>query len=146
VGLTLDARKRIYRSVIEAISRGDEDALDQLLAAEIVDHNPLPDQQPGIAGFKAWMRAVRTIFPDLHGTVEDVVAEGELVAARVTWTGTQQGAFLGRPASGRPVAFTAFHIVRFDGDRIAEWWGAANPPTERQVAGEPSPSPERQQS
>ncbi|HEV8421494.1 MAG TPA: ester cyclase [Actinomycetota bacterium] len=90
--------KDIYRNIIDAIGRGDADALDELMAPDIVDHNPVPDQAPGVQGFKQWMAYARSSFPDLSGTVEDIIAEGDRVAGRVTWRGTQEGAFLGIPA------------------------------------------------
>jgi steroid delta-isomerase-like uncharacterized protein len=116
----------LYRRTIEAISRGDADALDALLAPDIVDHNPIPGQPAGRDGFKHWMHSIRSSFPDLDGAVEDVVAEGDRVAGRVTWRGTQAGPFAGAAPTGRPICFTAIHIVRFEQGRIAEWWGAAN--------------------
>ena len=116
----------VYRRTIEAISRGDADALDALLAPDIVDHNPIPGQPAGRDGFKHWLRSVRASFPDLEGAVEDVVAEGDRVGGRVTWRGTQAGPFAGAAPTGRPVCFTAIHIVRLEHGRIAEWWGAAN--------------------
>lgn len=118
--------KDIYRRIIDAISRGDAEALDELMTPDIVDHNPVPDQAPGVEGFKQWIATARSSFPDLSGTVEDVIAEGDRVAARVTWRATHEGAFLGIPPSGKPVSFPAFHIVRFAGERAAEWWGTAD--------------------
>jgi steroid delta-isomerase-like uncharacterized protein len=118
--------KDVYRRIIDAISRGDADALDELMAPDIVDHNPVPDQAPGVEGFKQWMATARDSFPDLSGTVEDVLAEGDRVAARVMWHGTHAGEFLGVPPTGRTVSFPAFHIVRFSGRRAVEWWGTAD--------------------
>jgi predicted ester cyclase len=69
---------------------------------------------------------VRTSFPDFRGTVEILLAEGDLVAGRVTWRGTQQGPFLGLPPSGTQVEIAAFHIVRLSAGRIVEWWGTAD--------------------
>jgi len=124
--VTAEQHREVYRRVIDAISCGDADALDGLLAADVVDHNPMPGQAPGLEGFKEWMGAVRASFPDLTGSIEDVVAEGDRVAGRVTWYGTHHGPFAGHAATGRPVSFTAIHIVRLADGRIAEWWGAAN--------------------
>ena len=59
--------KDIYRRIIEAVSRGDAGALDGLVSTDIVDHNPIPDQAPGLDGIKQWVAAVRTSFPDLQG-------------------------------------------------------------------------------
>jgi steroid delta-isomerase-like uncharacterized protein len=116
----------VYRRIIDAISRGDADALDELVAPDIVDHNPVPDQAPGVEGFRQWIAAAKSSFPDLAGTVEDLIAEGDRVAARVTWRATHRGQFLGIPPTGRTVSFSAFHIVRFSRERAAEWWGTAD--------------------
>ena len=116
----------IYRRVIEAVSAGTPEELDNLCARDMVDHNPVPGQEPGLAGFKQWMSIARNAFPDLHGTIEDVLAAGDRGAGRVTWRGTHDGPFAGIPATGTPVAFEAFHIVRFDGSKVTEWWGVGD--------------------
>jgi predicted ester cyclase len=123
---TPDENKNTYRRIIETVSRGDTDALDELVAPDVVDHNPIPDQAPGRQGFKQWVSVVRISFPDLHGTVEDVVAEGDRLAARVTWRGTQSGKFAGVEATDKPIAFEAYHLVRFSDEGAAEWWGTAD--------------------
>jgi predicted ester cyclase len=119
-------QKDAYRGVIAAISDGDLAALDVFLAQDLIDHNPMPGQAPGIIGFKQWASAVRSSFPDFRGSVETVLAEGNLVAGRVTWLGTQRGSFLGVPPSDREVEIAAFHIVRLSAGRIVEWWGTAD--------------------
>src|SRR5215213_102651 len=112
-----EEHKAAYRRIIEAVNAGDFDALDALFAADMVDHNPVPGQVPGLAGFKQWMSTAQRSFPDLSGTVEHVLAEGDLVAGRVTWRGTQSGPFVGTAPTGRSVAFAAYHIARFEGGR-----------------------------
>ena len=119
-------RVSIYQQVIAAISRGDTQALYDIFAPDIVDHNPIPMQSPGREGFKEWMVAARRSFPDLWGSVEDALVSGEFVIGRVTWRGTQRGTFAGLPPTQKQTAFEAIHIVRFDGPTIAEWWGVAN--------------------
>jgi steroid delta-isomerase-like uncharacterized protein len=119
-------QKDAYRRVIASISDGNLAALDVFLAHDIIDHNPMPEQAPGIDGFKQWASAVRSSFPDFRGSVETVLAEGDLVAGRVTWRGTQRGSFLGVPPSDTQVEIAAFHIVRFSAGRIVEWWGTAD--------------------
>lgn len=116
----------IYRGVFDAVNRGDEAALDDLLTEGVLDHNPVPGQEPGIAGFRHWMRYVRTAFPDAHVTVEDVLSNGDRVAGRVTWRGTHGGPLVGLAATGKRVEFTAIHIVRFENGKAAEWWGVAD--------------------
>ena len=118
--------KTVYRQALEAVSRGDGDALGGLLAPDIVDHNPIPGQSPGVEGFREWMRFVRDAFPDLECDIEDVIAEDDRVAGRVTWRGTHLGPFGDVAPTGRRVAIQAFHVVRIAEDRIAEWWGLAD--------------------
>ena len=78
----------VYRRVFDAVNRGDEAALDDLLTENVLDHNPLPGQGPGLAGFKQWMRYVRTAFPDAHLTVDATLNPGGRVAGRGTWSVT----------------------------------------------------------
>jgi steroid delta-isomerase-like uncharacterized protein len=117
-----DELRRAYERVIVSFSTGNTDALDELLDDDILDHNPMPDQAPGREGFKHWLSQARSAFPDLSAQVEGTLAEGDLVAGRVTYRGTHRGEFLGIPATDRPVEFEAFHMVRFAGRRIVEWW------------------------
>jgi steroid delta-isomerase-like uncharacterized protein len=125
-GIRVVNNKDVYRRIVAAINRGDAQALDELLASDIVDRNPIPHQAPGRGGFKQWMAAARTAFPDLHGTVDDLIAEGDRVAARISWRGTHHGDFVGVPPTGKVVAFSAFHLVRFSEGRAVEWWGTAD--------------------
>ncbi len=121
-----EVHKDAYRRVIEAVNRGEPDALDGLMAVDMVDHNPIPDQSPGLEGFKQWMMSARASFPDFRGTVEKLIAEGDLVAGRVTWRGTHRGTFVGVPPTERDVAISAFHLVRFADGHVVEWWGTAD--------------------
>jgi steroid delta-isomerase-like uncharacterized protein len=116
----------VYSRVFNAVNEGDEAALDDLLTEDVVDHNPIPGQEPGIPGFKQWIRYVRTAFPDVQVTVQDTISQGDRVAGRVTWQGTHDGPLLGIAGSGKPVRFTAIHIVRFENGKAAEWWGVAD--------------------
>jgi len=58
-----------YHAIIEAISAGDLDRLDQLVAADLVDHNSAPGRPPGLVGFKHWANSAGHAFPDLTGSV-----------------------------------------------------------------------------
>ena len=118
--------KKAYTSIIEAMNAGDEATFVSLLAEDCIDHDPIPRQQRGAAGFLTWMRTVRAAFPDFNGTIGELLAEGDLVAARVTWRGTHGGTFFGVEPTGRNVSFQAMHIMRFSAGRAVEWWGTAD--------------------
>jgi predicted ester cyclase len=97
-------REIIYLQVIDAISRNDPEALDLFLAEHLIDHNSIPGQSAGRAGFKEWMASARTSFPDLHGRVEAVISAGDdHLVGRVTWLGTQRGPFAGLRPTHKPV-------------------------------------------
>jgi predicted ester cyclase len=64
-----------------------------------------------------------TAFPDLHYTVEDMIAEGDKIAFRMTMLGAQQGAFGSIPPTGEQVEVLTINIVRIEGGKIAEEWG-----------------------
>jgi predicted ester cyclase len=121
-----DDYRAIYLRVIAAVQEGNFKALDDLLADDLVDHNPIPGQSPGREGFKEWMASARQTFPDLSATVEDTVVENDRLAGRVTFRGTHSGSLAGVRGTNLPVEFTAFHIVRFSQGKIVEWWGTAN--------------------
>ena len=120
------AHEATYRRLMDAVGAGREDEVEAVLAAEFVDHNPIPGQASGPAGFRQWLRAVRGAFPDLTATVQDVVAESDRLAGRVRYRGTHRGSFVGLAPTGREVDFEAFHFVRFRDSTIVEWWGTAD--------------------
>ena len=82
---------------------------------------------------------LRVAFPDAQATLEDMVAEGDRVAYRLTIRGTHTGEFLGVPASGRPVAVSLIAIVRVvEGKIVEEWGGLDQPDLIRQMRGSPA--------
>ena len=71
------------------------------------------------------IRRYHAAFPDLHLDVEEVVAAGDTVVARLTFRGTDTGGYLGRPPTGRVVEEWVVDIMHFEGDRVvSEWIGA----------------------
>jgi len=117
------AARRFYTVVEEVVRSGDVDRFDEVLTADVVDHDPGPGQGPGLAGIKAAFGELRAAFPDLAYTIEDVVAEGDKVACRVRWRATHAGPFLGVPGSGKTISQQGMDILRIAGGKIAERWG-----------------------
>ncbi len=102
----------------EAINDRDIGAVDRLLTEDFV-HN---GERRGRDGQRPAVQAFLDAFPDLHNEIELILAEGDLVAAHQTWTGTQRGEFAGVAATGRPVSFTSTAVLRIAGGMIAEAW------------------------
>jgi steroid delta-isomerase-like uncharacterized protein len=110
----------------EAVNGGDLDAIDELLAEDFVEHEEFPGLEGGREGVKQFFAMFRSGFPDGTFTVEEMVAEGDVVATRVTIRGTHQGEFLGIPATGRPAEVSAIDFVSFTDGRATAHWGVSD--------------------
>ena len=106
--------------------RGDEAALEELLAPNFVDHDALPGQSPDREGHRQILAAFRSAFPDLHVTTEDVVAEEDKVVSRWTASGTHQGDLMGVAPTGKGVTIKGIDVLRIAGGRIVERWAQFN--------------------
>jgi predicted ester cyclase len=89
--MSAEQNKAIVRQAYDAINRNDLDALDEMVASDITDHDPAPGQGPGLEGVKDYFSSLHAAFPDVHMAVEDMIAEGDKVVARVSVSGTHQG-------------------------------------------------------
>ncbi len=97
---------------------------DELMAANHVDHTPgsPPGLPPGPAGFKQFGSVYFTAFPDLHTTIDDQVAEGEMVVTRWTSHGTNTGSLFGMPATNKSATITGITISRIVDGKAVETW------------------------
>ena len=87
-----------------AVSKGNPDELDDLLAMDFVNHDPLPGSTPDRQGYKQSLGRLVNALPDLTVSIEDIVAEGDRVAVRVIERGTQRGPLMGIARSCPPTA------------------------------------------
>lgn len=110
----------------EVFNKGNVDVIDELCAPDFVEHEENLGFETTREGVKQLVTAMRTAFPDLTITVEDMIAAGNKVIARVTMAGPHQGDFMGMPASGRRFKVPAIDIVRFRNGKAAEHWGATD--------------------
>ena len=89
----------------------------------IVDHDGPGGKPAGVKGDEEMMRAMYGIFPDLHVTIEEMIAEGDSVVCRNRWQGTNAH-------TGKRMEFHGFVEWRFEGNKIAERWATVTPPAE----------------
>lgn len=116
--------KQVVRQIEEAWAREDLAALDGLVAADIENHDAPPGFPPGLEGAKAGHAMFKASFPDNRQTIEQLVADGDLVTVRTVVRGSHTGApFLGIPPSGRQVQIEAISIYRVAGGKAVEHWG-----------------------
>jgi steroid delta-isomerase-like uncharacterized protein len=124
----------------EGWNQGRLDVVDEALAPDGVDHHPVPGGDFR-AHLKRVIREFRSAFPDLRAEVEDVVAEGDRLAMRVSISGTNLGAFFGKPASGKRIEIEQFHFIQVNeaGQAVRHWASADE--LSRQLAADPAGLP-----
>ena len=123
--MSTEQNKALVRQMVEEVfNRGNISLADKFLAPDFVEHEQLPPGVPsGREGVKQLTAMIRNTFPDFKATIEDVIAEGDKVVIRMTWTGTQKGEFMGVPPTGKRVSFQVFDIIRVAGGKFVEHWG-----------------------
>ncbi len=112
----------IRRLVDEVYNEGNLDVLDELLAPDIFDHAAVPEHQHGIDGFKHVMEWVGTFSSDVHYHIEDIIAEGDKVAVRMTQSGTHTGTVRDIPPTGKRFSVDYVHWFRVADGKVAEMW------------------------
>ncbi len=126
------AMKRFYD---EVVNKGTLTLIDELVAAEFVDHEEFPGGKPGREGLKEFFTMFRVAFPDLHFQVNDMVAKGDKVWAYITIHGTHKGQFMDMAATGKKMEVKGFDIVRFVNGKAVEHWGLTDSMTMMQQLG-----------
>lgn len=122
--MSTDTTKLIARQYIDGLwNRGDLATADTILAADFVENIPFPGQEPGPEGYKQLVTQFRTVFPDLHFTIEELIAEGDRVMVRWSGRGTHRAELAGIPATGKAITMTGIDIFQITNGQITERWG-----------------------
>ena len=124
------ANKALFKRFHDAANTGDiellANAIDELVAPDAVVRTPLPIDVTGAEALKQIWAMLFSVYPDIHVTVEDLIAEGDKVVARNTVTGTHRGEFMGVAATGKSVTYNEIFIFRFADGRVVETWGVVD--------------------
>jgi len=118
---TEDNKALVRRFIDEIFLEGKPEAVDELLADDFVPHNW---GKTG-TGKSAMTDAIKRASAGLSGaqmTIEDVIAEGDKVAVRLTSHAVQTGPFMGLPPSGKPYTIEEIHIFRIKDGKVTEHW------------------------
>lgn len=112
------------RLIEEGFNAGDLAVADELTSPDLVEHQDFgPDHAGGAAGVRAVIASLRSAFSDFHLTIEDVAVHGDAVWLRMVATGTNDGSFMGHPATGRRIRAQVFDVVRVRDGQVVEHWG-----------------------
>ena len=115
--------KALIRRYFEAIDRPNAaaDILDEFLDSDVVTHNPPPGVTPDLEGLKKQFVVFQKSTPGYH-TVDDLIAEGDKVAARITGYGTHEGELFGIPRTGKEIRLSGIVVWRIKRGKIVEHW------------------------
>ena len=120
--MTLEENKAIVHRFVEAYNKRSLDAFDDLLAPDYFDQT----NKVGPEGLKQLMNMAFKGFPDFHETIEDIIAEGDKVWARITFTGTNTGEFMGIAPTGKKVTTEMVDIFRVVNGKLVEYRDISN--------------------
>jgi predicted ester cyclase len=120
--MSVEENKAIMRRLYEIVKSGKFDEADEIIAVDMVDHDPVPGASQGLAGFKETARILHSAFPDMQITIDQLIAEDDVVAARFTMRGVHRGELMGMAPTGKEVTVTGMDIIRFkDGKGVEHW-------------------------
>jgi predicted ester cyclase len=123
-GMSHDEMKQFVRNHFEEFVNGKNVAIGEVnFASEFVDHGAdvPPNMPPGPRGAMAYVGGALKRFPDLHVNIEDLIAEGDKVVVRNTWTATDS-------QNGRRIRFRGIVIWRIEHRQLVERWAYLEPP------------------
>jgi len=122
--MTPEASKLVMIRFTDFINTASETLATELISPDAIFHVPgRSEPMRGPAGYLAIIQMMRGGFPDIQWTLEEMVAEGDKVAARFTMRGTHLGTFFGAPSTGKKIAVQALNIYRLSGGQIIEETG-----------------------
>lgn len=117
----MENRVIALRFVEEVFNQRNLDVLPEVLAPDVVAHLPGYEPLRGYEAVRQWVATYLSAF-DTHLTVEDVVAEGDIVVLRFTLRATHKGEYLGVPATGRQVTSPEISFTRYGEGKAREFW------------------------
>ena len=106
--MSLEENKAVVRRFIEAYNKHDLSSIEEFVAPDFVDHT----HQGGREGIKQLFALAFKAFPDMHETIEEIIAEGDKVWVRATFTGTHTGEWMGLAPTGKKVTSEMVDIYR----------------------------------
>ena len=118
-----ERNKQVTRDAVAAFNAGDLDRYLASYSPDAVIHGLPEHLEPNLTGHREFLTSTRRALPDFTSTIEDIIAEGDLVAVRMTYTGTHEGTFRGVPPTGRQLRWDAMTFRRFNDDGLTvERW------------------------
>jgi len=119
----VENKNLIRRAVDEIWNKGKYDKLEEFITPDFTVYFSSPNEQiRGVQGAKQFYTDLRNAFPDIHFTIDTMIAEGDKVVTQWTARGTHKGIFKGIPATGKKITITAIDIDRIVDGKSTECW------------------------
>ena len=113
----------VRRLMLEVWCQGRLEVIDEICAPSFVGHGLPPVVSPDREGLKQVVAMYRAAYPDVQMTIEDQIAEGDMVVTRWSGRGTHKGELMGIPATGKQITVTGIDINRIAGGKLIDGWG-----------------------
>jgi steroid delta-isomerase-like uncharacterized protein len=120
--MSTEDNKALIQRLLKLMESGDLNTVDQVIAPNWVNHDPSLPPLQGYEGFKQLTMLFRTAFPGFQTEIEDILAEGDKVSARIRLRGTNSGSFQGMPPTGKAVDVKATGIFRVVDGKVTDNW------------------------
>jgi steroid delta-isomerase-like uncharacterized protein len=121
--MSAETNKAIIDRFNVELNKGNLDIIYEYIAPDFVGHDPLsPEPIRGPEGYKAFLAAMGAAMPDLHYPSWTLIAEGDLVAIRMSAEGTFTHELMGIPPNGKKALIWMINIWRFADGKMVEWW------------------------
>lgn len=122
--MTQDPETVVRRLIEEGFNAEQLAVCDEVIAPDLIEHqNYGPDHASGADGVKAVIASLHRAYSDFHLAIEHLSVDGDLVWLLMKGTGTNDGSFMGNPATGRPMRIDVFDLLRVVDGRVVEHWG-----------------------
>lgn len=120
--MTTEQNKALIKKLFnEGLNERKLNLADEIISSKFVIHG-IPNAKNGPDGFREIIQQFLDAFPDMMVTVENVIGEGDTVATRGSWTGTNKGSFMGMPSTGKKVKVEYADFWKIENGKCTENW------------------------
>lgn len=131
--MSIEENKALVQHVVELWNQRELDAFFNILDPEYVEHLPTGDISK--EQLRQYANRFFTAFPDIHFTINDMIAEGDKVAMMINWKATHRGEYMGIAPTGRKIDVFVANLVRIKDGRWVEFWNVTDVSLMEQLRG-----------
>ncbi|WP_262497038.1 ester cyclase [Pedobacter psychrophilus] len=118
--MTTDQKKHLVIRFVELMTTKQSDKFGEIISQDYKQHNPMVKK--GLEGIQEGSKWFESIFPDISAHIDAIVVEGDIIVARISWSGTHKAELFGIPASNVKVTWTGTDWWRIENGKLVEHW------------------------